>query len=153
MQDAQMLLPEGARGAFYFAQVTNDWSDWRNDWVPTLEHFPVYKKNGGKAVVENAILAHRLCNRLDRSLRVDRSHESDLEDQESPRGRDPPNNVLTGNTEGGEIPAVVAIVEATERVESSRDRPLLCPRRCRATPRLAMCRSRADRGWLRVVVR
>jgi hypothetical protein len=44
-----------------------------------LEHFPVSKKDGGKAAVDNAILAHRLCNRLDHSLRVGRSHRRDLE--------------------------------------------------------------------------
>jgi len=47
--------------------------------MPTLEHFPVYKKDGGKAGVDNAILAHRLCNRIDHSLRVGRSHDRDLE--------------------------------------------------------------------------
>ena len=75
MQDAQCFCPEELGGASYFAQVTNDWSDWRSDWMPTLEHFPVYKKDGGKAAVDNAILAHRLCNRIDHSLRVGRSHE------------------------------------------------------------------------------
>ena len=55
------FCPEELGGASYFAQVTNDWSDWRSDWMPTLEHFPVYKKDGGTAAVENAILAHRLC--------------------------------------------------------------------------------------------
>jgi hypothetical protein len=44
-----------------------------------LEHFPVSKKDGGKAAVDNAILAHRLCNRLVHSLRVGRSHRRDLE--------------------------------------------------------------------------
>ena len=73
------FCPMEVGGASYFAQVTNDWSDWRSDWMPTLEHFPVYKKDGGTAAVENAILAHRLCNRIDHSLRVGRSHESDLE--------------------------------------------------------------------------
>src|SRR4051812_6362453 len=62
------FCPEELGGASYFAQVTNDWSDWRTDWMPTLEHFPVYKKDGGKATVDNAILAHRLCNRIDHSL-------------------------------------------------------------------------------------
>ena len=47
--------------------------------MPTLEHFPDYKKDGGKATVDNAVLAHRLCNRLDHSLRAGRSHEKDLE--------------------------------------------------------------------------
>jgi hypothetical protein len=73
------FCPEELGGAFYFAQVTNDWTNWRSDWMPTLEHFPVYKKDGGKAAVDNAILAHRLCNRLDHSIRVGRSHARDLE--------------------------------------------------------------------------
>ena len=73
------FCPEELGGASNFAQVTNDWSDWRSDWMPTLEHFPVYKKDGGKAAVDNAILAHRLCNRIDHSLRVGRSHRRDLE--------------------------------------------------------------------------
>ena len=72
------FCPEELGGAFFFAQVTSDWSDWRSDWTPTLEHFPVYKKDGGTAAVHNAILAHRLCNRIDHSLRVGRSHERDL---------------------------------------------------------------------------
>lgn len=75
----ECFCPEELGGVSYFAQVTNDWSDWRSDWMPTLEHFPVYKKDGGKAAVDNAILAHRLCNRIDHSLRVGRSHERDLE--------------------------------------------------------------------------
>src|SRR6266704_6681723 len=62
------FCPEELGGASYFAEVTNDWSDWRSDWMPTFEHFPVYKKDGGKAAVDNAILAHRLCNRIDHSL-------------------------------------------------------------------------------------
>ena len=52
MQDARMLCRR-RRGRVYSAQVTNDWSDWRSDWMPTLEHFPVYKKDGGKAAVDN----------------------------------------------------------------------------------------------------
>ena len=73
------FCPEELGGASYFAQVTNDWSDWRSDWIPTLEHFPVYKKDGGKATADNAILAHRLCNRIDYSISVGRPYASDLE--------------------------------------------------------------------------
>ena len=117
----ECFCPEELGGASYFAQVTNDWSDWRSDWMPTLEHFPVYKKDGGKAAVDNAILAHRLCNRIDHSLRVGRSHERDLERIRKAREEGiRRNNVLTGNTEGGQIPTVVAIVEATgEPVEET----------------------------------
>ena len=110
----ECFCPEELGGASYFAQVTNDWSDWRSDWMPTLEHLPVYKTDGGKAAVDNAILAHRLCNRIDHSLRVGRSHERDLERIRKAREQGiRRNNFLTGSTEGGEIPTVVAIVEAT----------------------------------------
>ena len=68
--------------------------------MPTLEHFPVYKKDGGKAAVDNAILAHRLCNRLDHSLRVGRSHRRDLERIEKAREEGiRRNNVQIENTE------------------------------------------------------
>ena len=107
------FCPEELGGAFHFEPVTNDWSDWRSDWMPTLEHFPVYKKDGGKAAVDNAILAHRLCNRLDHSLRVGRSHRGDLERIEKAREEGVRrNNVQIGHTEGGEIPTVVATDEA-----------------------------------------
>jgi hypothetical protein len=75
----ECFCPEELGGACYFEPVTNDWSDWRSDWMPTLEHFPVSKREGGKAAVDNAILAHRLCNRLDYSIRVGRSYARDLE--------------------------------------------------------------------------
>jgi hypothetical protein len=75
----ECFCPEELGGPCYFEPVTKEWSDWRSDWMPTLEHFPVSKKEGGKATVDNAILAHRLCNRLDHSLRVSRSHRRDLE--------------------------------------------------------------------------
>src|SRR5215212_10269588 len=64
----ECFCSEELGGACYFEPVTKEWSDWRSDWMPTLEHFPVSKKDGGKAAVDNAILAHRLCNRLDHSL-------------------------------------------------------------------------------------
>jgi hypothetical protein len=109
----ECFCPEELGGACYFEPVTHEWSDWRSDWMPTLEHFPVSKKEGGKAAVDNAILAHRLCNRLDHSLRVGRSHRRDLERIRKAREEGiRRNNVLTGNTEGGEIPTVVATVEA-----------------------------------------
>ena len=50
-----------------------------SDWEPTHEHFPVAKKDGGHRTVDNSILAHRLCNRIDHSIRVGRSHRRDLE--------------------------------------------------------------------------
>jgi hypothetical protein len=117
----ECFCPEELGGACYFEPVSNKWSDWKSDWMPTVEHFPVYKKDGGKETVENVILAHRLCNRLDHSLRVGRSHRRDLERIREAREEGiRRNNVLTGNTEGGYIPIVVGTVEATgEPVEET----------------------------------
>src|SRR3954468_7208206 len=99
------FCPEELGGAFYFARVTNNWTDWRTDWMPTLEHFPVYKKDGGKATADNSILAHRLCNRLDHSLRTGRPHEKDLERVRKAREKAiRRNNVQIRDTEGGDIP-------------------------------------------------
>jgi len=50
-----------------------------SDWMPTVEHFPIPKREGGREAVDNAILAHRLCNRLDYSITVGRPHARDLE--------------------------------------------------------------------------
>ena len=46
--------------------------------MPTHEHFPRSKREGGHRVVDNAILAHRLCNRIHFSIEVGRSHAKDL---------------------------------------------------------------------------
>ena len=138
----ECFCPEELGGASYFAQVTNDWSD----WMPTLEHFPVYKKDGGTAAVDNAILAHRLCNRIDHSLRVGRSHERDLERIRKAREEAiRRNNVLTGNTEGGEIPTVVGIVEATgepvEEAEPETEAATPKPKKTKNAPEGSPCRT------------
>jgi hypothetical protein len=65
------FCPEGAG---YFASRTNQW----NDWEPTFEHYPIPKLDGGRRTVDNAVLAHRLCNKLDHSLRHGLSIEKDL---------------------------------------------------------------------------
>ena len=69
------FCPEELGGATHFEPVTTELSD----WMPTLEHFPTPKREGGRKAVDNAILAHRLCNRIDYSMRVGRSHATDLE--------------------------------------------------------------------------
>jgi hypothetical protein len=71
----ECLCPEELGGAGYFEPVTDEYSD----WSPTHEHFPLAKKDGGHRKVDNAILAHRLCNRIDYSIRVGRGHARDLE--------------------------------------------------------------------------
>jgi hypothetical protein len=70
----ECFCPEELGGACYFDPVTPELSD----WMPTHEHSPLSKEEGGKETVDNAILAHRLCNRIDYSIRVGRSYESDL---------------------------------------------------------------------------
>jgi hypothetical protein len=71
----ECFCPEELGGAGYFEPVTDEYSD----WSPTHEHFPLSKKDGGHRKVDNAILAHRLCNRIDYSIRVGRGHARDLE--------------------------------------------------------------------------
>src|SRR3954447_17522197 len=68
------FCPEELGGAGYFKH-TDEYSDWN----PTHEHFPISKKDGGHRTVDNAVLAHRLCNRIDHSIRVGRGHARDLE--------------------------------------------------------------------------
>jgi hypothetical protein len=75
--------PEELGGAGYFEPVTGEVSD----WSPTLEHFPLSKKDGRHRKVDNAILAHRLCNRTDYSIRVGREHARDLERIRKPARR------------------------------------------------------------------
>jgi hypothetical protein len=68
------FCPEELGGASHF-EPAGGLSDWR----PTLEHFPIPKREGGRERVDNAVLAHRLCNRLDYSITAGRSHKKDLE--------------------------------------------------------------------------
>jgi hypothetical protein len=71
----QCFCPEELGGASYFVPLTDGYSDWN----PTHEHFPLSKRDGGQRTVDNSVLAHRLCNRLDYSIAVGRSHARDLE--------------------------------------------------------------------------
>src|SRR2546426_12531624 len=63
----ECFCPEELGGATYFEPVGS------SDWAPTHEHFPVPKREGGRREVDNAVLAHCLCNRIDYSIRVGRS--------------------------------------------------------------------------------
>ena len=71
----ECFCPEELGGARYFEPVTAELSD----WMPTDEHFPIPKRDGGRESVDNAVLAHRLCNRIDYSITVGRSYARDLE--------------------------------------------------------------------------
>jgi len=73
----ECFCPEELGGACYFEPVTV--TPELSDWSPTNEHFPLSKKVGGHRTVDNAILAHRLCNRIDYSIRVGRGHARDLD--------------------------------------------------------------------------
>ena len=68
------FCPEELGGASHF-EPAGGLSDWR----PTLEHFPISKRDGGRESVDNAVLAHRLCNRIDYSISAGKSHKRDLE--------------------------------------------------------------------------
>ena len=77
----ECFCPEELGGACYFEPVTPALSD----WMPTLEHFPISQREGGKEAVDNAILAHRLCNRIDYSITDGRPYARDLERIEKAR--------------------------------------------------------------------
>jgi len=94
----ECFCPEELGGACYFEPVTAELSD----WMPTHEHFPLSKREGGLVAVDNAILAHRLCNRIDYSISVGRSYARDLERIRNAREEATRrNNVQIGNTGGG----------------------------------------------------
>src|SRR5436309_1120938 len=65
------FCPDELGGACHFERAGN--------WMPTHEHFPRTKREGGHRDVDNAILAHRLCNRIDYSITVGRPHARDLQ--------------------------------------------------------------------------
>ncbi len=81
----ECFCPEELGGACYFDPVNDELSD----WMPTHEHFPRSKREGGHRDVDNAILAHRLCNRIDYSISVGRPYAKDLERVRKARGSDP----------------------------------------------------------------
>ena len=71
----ECFCPEELGGACHFDPVNAELSD----WMPTLEHFPISKREGGKKAVENATLApplqsHRLLDKRRAFLR-ERSQE------------------------------------------------------------------------------
>jgi hypothetical protein len=68
------FCPEELGGAGYFERRTHPWTDWE----PTHEHFPIPKRDGGQRTLENTILAHRLCNKLDYFISQGLSIEKDL---------------------------------------------------------------------------
>jgi len=70
---AECFCPEELGGARYFEPLAE-----LGDWTPTHHYFPLSKRDGGRKTVDNALLAHRLCNRIDYSISVGQSYEKDL---------------------------------------------------------------------------
>lgn len=73
-QMSECLCPEELGGRGYFEPVTPELTD----WMPSHEHAPKSKEAGGHRTVDNALLAHRLCNRVDYSKQIGRSYAKDV---------------------------------------------------------------------------
>jgi len=71
----ECFCPEELGGARHFEPVSAE----NTDWSPTVEHFPRPNRDGGHRSLDNAVLAHRLCNRIDYSITAGRSYRRDLE--------------------------------------------------------------------------
>src|ERR1044072_3038637 len=65
----ECFCPEELGGACYFEPVAT-----KSDWTPTHEDFPRSKRTGGYRTVDNAVLAPRLCNRVDYFISVGRPY-------------------------------------------------------------------------------
>lgn len=77
----ECLCPEELGGRNYFDPKTPALTD----WMPTPDHFPTLKKDGGHLTVDNVRLAHRLCNRVDYAKNHDVSYAKDLARVEAAR--------------------------------------------------------------------
>lgn len=75
------LCPSELGGRTYFEPKTHP----PVDWMPTPDHYPRLKKDGGHLTVDNVRLAHRLCNRVDYAKLVGRRYDKDLERAEAAR--------------------------------------------------------------------
>jgi hypothetical protein len=77
----ECYCPEELGGATFF-QIN---ADPQTDWMPTPDHYPTMKMNGGKLSTDNVRLAHKLCNRIDYSKQIDRPYKRDLARVEAAR--------------------------------------------------------------------
>lgn len=68
-------------GRSYFEPVTRPLSD----WIPTNDHHPVLKCDGGQESVDNSRLAHRLCNRVGYAKLAGLPFDADLARAEAAR--------------------------------------------------------------------
>src|SRR4051794_20841812 len=116
----ECFCPEELGGACYFEPVSAELSD----WMPTHEHFPLPKRHGGKATVDNAILAHRLCNRIDYAINAGRSYASDLARIRKAREDvTRPNSVQIGNTAAPEAEAATRKPKKTKMAPAWKSLP------------------------------
>ena len=95
------FCPKEMGGASYFEPRTHPWTDWE----PTHEHFPIPKREGGRATADNTVLAHRLCNKLDYFISQGLSIEKDLARVEAAR------EVATAANLSQSAPAAEAVAE------------------------------------------
>jgi hypothetical protein len=79
----ECLCPVELGGRGYFESVTKDLSD----WIPTNDHHPVLKCEGGPESPGNSRLAHRLCNRVGYAKGAGLSFDADLARAEAARLR------------------------------------------------------------------
>lgn len=73
------FCPEEAGGRRYFELKVHP----PIDWMPTPDHYPILKKDGGRLTVDNVRLSHRICNRVDYALQVDKPYQKDLDRAEA----------------------------------------------------------------------
>jgi hypothetical protein len=89
--------------------------------LATHEHFPIPKRDGGKATPDNTILAHRLCNKLDYFISHGLSIEKDLARVEAAREAAAAAN-LPQSTPAAEAVAEVFAPEPASPAKSPRKR-------------------------------
>ena len=105
------FCPVEMGGGRWFAPRAAQW----NDWEPTFEHFPIPKVEGGRATPENGVLAHRVCNKLDHSIRNGLPIEKDLARIERARVA----AIAANLSQAGTAPGAVAQVFAAEPKSSA----------------------------------
>lgn len=65
----ECICPKELGGRLHFDPVPPELPN----WMPTHDHSPRPKREGGHRAVDNAVLAHRLCNQLDFARSVNQS--------------------------------------------------------------------------------
>jgi hypothetical protein len=111
------FCPEELGGAGHFEPRTHPWTDWE----PTHEHFPIPRRDGGQRTLDNTVLAHRLCNKLDYSISKGLSIERDLARVEAAREAAAAAN-LSPSASAAEAVAAVVPPERPSPAKSARKR-------------------------------